>query len=131
MFQRGNIGYYSNINVSNSGMWQSISLIKYGMDNLAEHSLTKLMVSCDLQRLMVTNQVAFEQWDLHLTYEFEHVINRPPGTCFQIGNLTCHHFYQTFWRSDLILGMFYHDILCTQKFQMLIMLLFENIWISS
>ena len=75
MFQRGNIAYYSNINVSNSGMWQSISLIKYGMDNLAEHSLTKLMVSCDLLRLMVTNQVAFEQWDLHLTYEFEQVIN--------------------------------------------------------
>ena len=24
IFQRGNIGYYSNINVSNSGMWQSI-----------------------------------------------------------------------------------------------------------
>ena len=60
MFQRGNVGYYSNNHVSNSGMWQSISLIKYAMDDSAKHSLIKLMVSRDLLRSMVTNQAALE-----------------------------------------------------------------------
>ena len=78
MFQRGNvgyysdinvsnsgkIGYYSNINVSNSGMWRSISLINYAMDDSGKHNLTKLMV-----------QVGFEQKDLHWTYEFEHAMD--------------------------------------------------------
>ena len=80
MFQRGKVGYYSNIlNVSNSVMRQSISLIKYAMDDSAKHSLTKLMVSRDLLYSTVTNQVVFDRRDLHSTYEFE----RAMDYCYQ------------------------------------------------
>ena len=37
-------------------------------------SLTKLMVSHDLPRSTVTNQIAFDQRDLHSTPEFERVL---------------------------------------------------------
>ena len=39
------------------------------------NSLTKLMVSRDLLRSVVTNQIAFDQRDLHLTPDFECVID--------------------------------------------------------
>ena len=71
MFQRGNVRYYSNNPVSNNGVWQSISLIKYAMDDSAKHSLIKMTVSRGLLRSTVTNQVAFEHRDLHSIYEFE------------------------------------------------------------
>ena len=38
-------------------------------------SLTKLMVLHDLPRSTVTNQIAFDQQDLHLTLEFECVMD--------------------------------------------------------
>ena len=34
------------------------------------------MVSHDLPRLTVTNQIAFDQWDLYLTPEFERTMDR-------------------------------------------------------
>ena len=40
-----------------------------------KHSLTKVMVSRDLLRSMVTNQVAFDQRDLHSTYEFQRAMD--------------------------------------------------------
>ena len=76
MFRRENVRYYLNTNASDSGMWQSISLIKYAMDNSAKHSLTKLMVSHDLMHSTVLNQVALDQRDLHLTYQFECAMDR-------------------------------------------------------
>ena len=39
-FQRGNIRYYSNNHVSNSGMWQSISSIKYAMNTAKTDGIT-------------------------------------------------------------------------------------------
>ena len=42
-------------------------------------SLTKLMVSHDLPSSMVTNQIAFDQQDLHSTPEFERTMDR----CYQ------------------------------------------------
>ena len=39
-------------------------------------SLTKLMVSHDLPRSMVTNQITFDGLDFHLTSEFELAMDR-------------------------------------------------------
>ena len=39
------------------------------------HSLTKLMVSHDLSCSMVTNQIVFDQRDLHSTPEFERMMD--------------------------------------------------------
>ena len=40
------------------------------------HGLTKLMVSHDLLRSTVTNQIAFDQRELHSTLEFERAMDR-------------------------------------------------------
>ena len=61
------------------------------------YNLTKLMVSHDLPRSTITDQIAFDQRDLHWTPEFERMMDQPllPGAGFQIGNLRYHHFYLT------------------------------------
>ena len=41
-----------------------------------EISLTKLMVSHDLPRSMVTDQIAFDRPDLHSTSKLEHAMDR-------------------------------------------------------
>ena len=43
---------------------------------MAQCSLTKLMVSHDLLRSTVTNQIAFDQQDLNSTREFERAMDR-------------------------------------------------------
>ena len=54
------------------------------------------MVSHDLPRLTVTNQIAFDQRDLYSTPEFERTMDRRlAGAGFQIGNLRYQHFYLT------------------------------------
>ena len=55
-------------------------------------SLTKLIVSLDLSRSTVTNQMAFDQQGLHSTPEFKRTIYRRYqwGAGFQIGNLRYH-----------------------------------------
>ena len=59
-------------------------------------SFTKLLVSYNLSRSTITNQIAFDQRDLHLISRIQKC-NGPslPGTGFQIGNLRYHHFYLT------------------------------------
>ena len=42
----------------------------------AEMSLKKLMVSHDLPRSAIANQIAFNQRDLYSTYEFERTMDR-------------------------------------------------------
>ena len=39
-------------------------------------NFTKLMVPCDLPRSVVTNQIAFDQRDLHSTAEFERAMDQ-------------------------------------------------------
>ena len=55
------------------------------------------MVSHDLPRSVVIEQITFDQRGLHSTPETERAMGRPssPGTGFQIGNLRYFHFHLT------------------------------------
>ena len=59
---------------------------------LVQINSTRLMVSQDLPRSTVTNQITFDQPDQHSTSEFERVRGPSlPGAGFQIGNFIYHH----------------------------------------
>ena len=44
--------------------------------SIPQYSLTELMVSHDLPRSKLTNQIAFDEQDLHFTPEFERTMDR-------------------------------------------------------
>ena len=61
-----------------------------------QFSLRKLMVSHDLLRLPVANQITFDQRDSKSIPKFERTMDRCCHAAgFQIGNLRYHHFYST------------------------------------
>ena len=66
--------YYSSLNKHESNELNFVYSIRVIM---CQHcSLTKLMVSHDLPRSTVTNQITFDQQDFHSTPEFERAIDR-------------------------------------------------------
>ena len=61
------------LDYNNSNSWGSSGREKWNSE--PNVSLTKVMVSHDLPRSTITNQIAFNQWDLHSTLEFERAMD--------------------------------------------------------